>query len=555
MKKNFTLSLFAVCFFCFAMKSNAQWNLTGNANTTASSILGTTNAIPLNLTTNNVQRLVIDANGKIGIGTSTPVNILTVKGTGSTPAASWINIGAPLFVGFGETTQGNADYLLAMASANKNARPVFIGRRSRGVLSAPTVVSDNDFLMSILASGFDGSTFQNTAAIDFYVDGVPTAGNLAARVSIVTGTNSTNRAERLKVGSNGDVTVTTGNLIMNAAAKTLQFANPTTNSPGMMTMFQSGTANNTRMVISHSTANPLTGLQYADSINQFNFVDSGVSVLSIPRAKTSNTPASGLSIFGTPMAGYAITVGTDSARLGGIIVSDTKDNTALNFTKSGVNYGALFSKTSTTSGVETIYSSNAGSGAGISASSVNSIGVSGYSSNYIGVYGSTGGLQTNGDYAGYFSGAVNVTGGYFANSDRNLKKNIQDVASGLSIIRQLRPKHYEFKDDGDFKLLHLPTGTHYGLIAQDVEKVLPEMVGNTRFETSLSIPHPTEEDVKNSRTLNYKSLNYNELIPILVKGIQEQQEVIEKQQQQIDELKDAMLKMVNQQKCVPTTGK
>ena len=134
MKKIFTLSLFAVLFFfCFATKSNAQWQLTGNANATASSFLGTTNAIPLNLTTNNVSRLVIDANGKIGIGTSTPINILTVKGAGSTPAPTWVAAGAPLFVGFGENAVGNADYILAMASTSNNGRPVFVGRRSREI--------------------------------------------------------------------------------------------------------------------------------------------------------------------------------------------------------------------------------------------------------------------------------------------------------------------------------------------------------------------------------------------------------------------------------------
>ena len=132
MKKHYLAPLLTFFFFAVAMKSNAQWNLTGNANAIATSILGTTNANPLNLTTNNVPRLVIDANGKIGIGTATPINILTVKGAGSTPAPSWVAAGAPLFVGFGETAVGNADYILAMASTSNNGRPVFVGRRSRG---------------------------------------------------------------------------------------------------------------------------------------------------------------------------------------------------------------------------------------------------------------------------------------------------------------------------------------------------------------------------------------------------------------------------------------
>ena len=217
MKKIICFSLVTVCFFCFAMQSNAQWNLTGNSNATATSILGTTTSVPLNLTTNNVQRLVIDANGKIGIGTTTPINILTVKGTGSTPAPSWVAAGAPLFVGFGENAVGNADYILAMASTSNNGRPVFVGRRSRGTLAVPTAMANNDFIMSMLASGFDGAAFQNPATIDFFVDGTPTAGNVPARISFVTGSNSSNRAERLKIGNTGDITFNTNQFFLQKA--------------------------------------------------------------------------------------------------------------------------------------------------------------------------------------------------------------------------------------------------------------------------------------------------------------------------------------------------
>ena len=207
MKKQLLTPLMAFLFLAVAMKSDAQWNLTGNSNATASSVLGTTNAIPLNLTTNNVQRLVIDANGKIGIGTSTPINLLTVKGTGSTPAASWVAAGAPLFVGFGENAVGNADYILALASTSNNARPVFVGRRSRGTLATPTAMVNNDFIMSMLASAHDGTAFQNPATIDFFVDGTPAAGSVPARISFVTGSNSSNRAERLKIGNTGDISI------------------------------------------------------------------------------------------------------------------------------------------------------------------------------------------------------------------------------------------------------------------------------------------------------------------------------------------------------------
>ncbi len=156
--------------------------------------------------------------GNVGIGTGavlTPPARLTVQGSGGVPAASWVSAGAPLFVGYGETAIGNADYILNMGAAAANARPVFIGRRSRGTLGAPAVVSNNDFLMSFLSSGYDGANFQNPAGIDFYVDGVPAAGSVPARISFVTGANSATRAERMRILSGGDVVVTTGSLGVN----------------------------------------------------------------------------------------------------------------------------------------------------------------------------------------------------------------------------------------------------------------------------------------------------------------------------------------------------
>ncbi len=237
-------------------------------------------------------------------------------------------------------------------------------------------------------------------------------------------------------------------------------------------------------------------------------------------------------IRGSSNASYALNVNA-STSVGGINITDPVDNTAFTFTKSGLNYGIVVSKTNTTSGVETINSSNSGSGAGIYATSVDGIGVLGYSSNYHGVYGSTGGTQAAGDYAGFFSGAVDATGGYYNTSDQTMKKNIRDFASAMDIINKLRPKHYEFRSDGDYKLMNLPAGEHYGLIAQDVEKVLPSLVGNTKFDTKLAMKHPTEEQAQNSKTYTFKSLNYIELIPLLIKGMQEQQQEINELKQQI----------------------
>src|SRR4029078_10921913 len=117
MKKKF---FFIAALFALAVYSNAQntspyWSLAGNSNANSSSKLGTTNLVSLRFFTNNSQRMIIDSIGRAGIGISKPVNILTVKSGGGTPASSWLTgLNSPVFMGFGETA--SSELVLAGAS-------------------------------------------------------------------------------------------------------------------------------------------------------------------------------------------------------------------------------------------------------------------------------------------------------------------------------------------------------------------------------------------------------------------------------------------------------
>src|SRR5258706_3502181 len=228
MKKRIMLFLIVSILFTSISLQTAiaqSWNITGNNNATSSSKLGTTNLVPLKFFTNNAQRMVIDSLGRVGIGITNPVNILTVKSGGGTPAVSWLNgLTSPVFVGFGETA--SSEFLLAGASNSAGSRAVFQGRRSRGTLAAPLAVANNDYITSLLASGYDGSTFQNPALISFFVDGVPSAGNVPARITLVTGSNAGNRTERLKVGYTGNFDFNNGQMFLRQADGNLGIGNP-----------------------------------------------------------------------------------------------------------------------------------------------------------------------------------------------------------------------------------------------------------------------------------------------------------------------------------------
>jgi len=98
-------------------------------------------------------------------------------------------------------------------------------------------------------------------------------------------------------------------------------------------------------------------------------------------------------------------------------------------------------------------------------------------------------------------------------SDERLKENIVDLETGLTEVMALQPRRFDWKN-GDAQNVA-------GFIAQEVESVLPELVG----------------DYKHEELDDCKSLKMGDIVPTLVKAIQEQQAQIEALQSEINLLK------------------
>src|SRR6266542_432847 len=193
-----------------------------------------------------------------------------------------------------------------------------------------------------------------------------------------------------------------------------------------------------------------------------------------------------------------------------------------------------------------VYGNNS-NGIGIVGNSTNYLGGYFYSANYYGISAGTGLSSKN--WAGVFDGNL-LPFGTYQTSDKNLKKNIEDITDALSISNNLKPRSYEFRKDGKLASLNLPQGKHYGLIAQDLEEVLPDLVKevenvfppNAEPKPVLSpepngkdvtLPPPAKETVtpapqqlEKSEKMSVKAVNYIELIPILIKALQDQQQQI-----------------------------
>jgi len=134
------------------------------------------------------------------------------------------------------------------------------------------------------------------------------------------------------------------------------------------------------------------------------------------------------------------------------------------------------------------------------------------------------------------NGLIRTTGTLVI-SDKNYKKNIVKIESVLDKLANLNGYTYYFKTSGvenegnSSKKSGVSTPKNeknfsskkqYGVIAQEVEKVFPEMVNTYK---------------------DGKAVNYTMLIPVLIEALKEQQEVIENKTSDIEELKDRLAKI------------
>ncbi|MEO8085942.1 MAG: tail fiber domain-containing protein [Bacteroidota bacterium] len=132
------------------------------------------------------------------------------------------------------------------------------------------------------------------------------------------------------------------------------------------------------------------------------------------------------------------------------------------------------------------------------------------------------------DFAGYFNGDVLSTTGNYQASDANLKENIQDINDPMTVLTALTPKSYTFKQQQN-ESMRLPAGTHYGVLAQDLEQVLPNAVKDC--------VHPARYDSLGNEMypeIDFKAVNYSELIPFLVAAVKQQEQTIESMQAKLD---------------------
>lgn len=167
---------------CTSILNDSTWHLTGNGNASASSKLGTTNAFPLNLVTNNTVKAYISTDGKFGIGTTNPQQRLHIEGPSN--QTIYVNT-SPVGTVSGS---GIIGYVKGLPTAAGHRLGYYL-MGSRG-----------------------GAEFNyNAAGMVAYAGGAWTAGvsHPAYLAFETTPSNSTVRKERLRINANGNVGIGT----------------------------------------------------------------------------------------------------------------------------------------------------------------------------------------------------------------------------------------------------------------------------------------------------------------------------------------------------------
>ena len=99
---------------------------------------------------------------------------------------------------------------------------------------------------------------------------------------------------------------------------------------------------------------------------------------------------------------------------------------------------------------------------------------------------------------GFFTGDVTTNG---SASDERLKENIKPLEKGLETIEQIKTYTFNYKAR--------PQDTHPGVIAQEIEKLVPEVVYDIEMEDGI-----------------YKAVRYQQLVPLLINAIKDLSEKV-----------------------------
>ena len=398
--------------------------------------------------------------------------------------------------------------------ADSNGPAIFLHKSRNATIGSHTIVQDEDFLGGLYWSGSDGSGFVRAASIYAQVDETPGANDMpGALLFNTTADGASSESIRMIIKNDGNVGIGTSGpnykLDVNGNAA---FGDAT--AANFISIRGKVAAGNLGSLIAFDNTAEIAGdvsrIMYNTGNNGFLFDHNDLNYFcQIAPTKsffTSNlgigiaTPSSGLHVSKSTggasanwydPANYAATIHQDAnaTQRYGLLVSD-RWRAAENFVfavdgRTTVGGGTVAEDTHSP---YFIVRGDGNVGIGTTAPS-----------HLLHVTGIARSTQTT----------------WATTSDKRVKTKIVDLQEGLNTILKIRPVEFEYTKKYQ-KYNEGYEGKKRGFIAQEVKEVLPEMV------TVIS------EKVGNDLIKDFHLLSNSDFTPMLVKAIQEQQQLIEK---------------------------
>ncbi|HEX5149899.1 MAG TPA: tail fiber domain-containing protein [Parafilimonas sp.] len=416
-------------FFIFSYDEltaqTGNWKLAGN-NLAGTEKLGSRNNVDLKIVTNNVTRMTLKGNGKIGIGTANPAVLLDIRASNGAGNKDILHINHPGLFNSGDEAQ---------ITFTQAANPI-------GRISSYYQGNNTDWGLKFYTYS---SNLNTNPAMTIQGNG-----------SIGIGTNSPEGNLHIFRGSAGTVTANANSplVIENGANNYISLLTPSGNEKG---------------IIFGDNLNPADGGVLYDGSNNMRFQTNG----NVTRMTLSGS--GNLSFQG---AGTGVLFNGGSYIIG---ETGTQILAHAEFNPDNDDNHSLGSSTNRWTDVWAI------------------------------------------------DGTINT-------SDLRDKTNVRDLDYGLKEIMQLRSIRFNWKNPVAEKKDKL------GIAAQEIQKVLPEVVRDYDYII--------DEKTGNTQKMPAAHLGvmYADIIPVLIKAIQEQQEKISSQDKKIEEL----TKLIQQQVLQPT---
>ena len=132
-------------------------------------------------------------------------------------------------------------------------------------------------------------------------------------------------------------------------------------------------------------------------------------------------------------------------------------------------------------------------------------------------------VKMSGSYTGSFSATGNITA---YSSDERLKNNIVAISDPIEKLKSIGGYSYTWNEEASAAVGFTPESKdEHGVIAQEIQKVIPDAV--------TSAPFDTDEDGNSKSGEDYLTVRYERIVPLLIEAIKDQQAQIDKLKEQL----------------------